>query len=154
MKIRIEIDDSLKEEELVIHCRGINQEIQAIQKAVTDVLGRSQNFILYRQDKEYYVPLQQILFFETSGDGIRAHTATDVFQTKHKLYELEQLLPGCFMRVSKSAILNVDRIYSITPNFTPACVVPFHGTPKEVYVSSNYYKALKFKMEERNNYEK
>ena len=71
MKIRIEIDDSLKEEELVIHCRGINQEIQAIQKAVTDVLGRSQNFILYRQDKEYYVPLQQILFFETSGDGIR-----------------------------------------------------------------------------------
>lgn len=32
------------------------------------------------------------------------HTAVDIYETDYKLYELEQLLPGYFMRISKSAI--------------------------------------------------
>ncbi len=154
MKTRIEIVDSEEEEELVIRCRKITGDVQAVQQAVAEVLGQRQNFILYRGDREYYVPIEDLLFFETSEDGIHAHTADGVFRTKYKLYELEELLPACFMRVSKSAILNVSKIYSITKNFTSACAVSFVGTPKEVYVSRNYYKALKFKLEERYHYEK
>ncbi len=154
MKIRIDLDETLEEEELVIHCRRINDQIQQIQQAVSDICGSSRNLILYKEDKEFYVSIDQILFFETSEDGIRAHTAEDVFQTKHRLYELEELLPGCFMRVSKSTILNVDRIYSITKNFTSTSVVQFDGTVKEVYVSRYYYKALKIKLEERYHHEK
>lgn len=154
MKIRIEIEDSLEEEETVIRCRDISSEVLAVQKALASVLGRSQTFVLYREDREYYIPLEEILFFETSGDGICAHTADQIFQTKYKLYELEEMLPAYFMRVSKSTVLNVEQIYSITKNFTAAGVVNFEGTPKEAYVSRNYYKALKIKLEERYCHEK
>lgn len=36
------------------------------------------------------------------------------FIVKHKLYELEELLPDHFVRVSKSTILNACKVYSIT----------------------------------------
>lgn len=38
---------------------------------------------------------------ETDGNAIQVHTRDDIYQTRYKLYELEELLPGQFMRVSK-----------------------------------------------------
>ena len=82
------------------------------------------------------------LFFETDENGISAHTRTDAYQVKYKLYELEELLPRFFMRVSKSAILNTNHIYSINRNLTASSVVAFLNTHKQVYVSRYYYKPL------------
>ncbi len=154
MKIRIDLDESLEEEEVVIHCKDINAQILAIQKSVSDIIGRAQNFVLYQGEKEFYVPVDQILFFETSGDGISAHTKDNMFQTKYRLYELEEILPGNFIRVSKSTILNTEKIYSLTRNITSTSLVQFDDSVKEVYVSRYYYKALKIKLEERYSYEK
>ena len=154
MKIRIDLDETLKEDEVVIHCRSIDSQILSIQKTVSDIIGRGHSFVLYKEDKEYYVPLDQILFFETCADGISAHTADNVFQTKYRLYELEEILPGDFIRVSKSTILNTSKIYSLTKNITSTSVVQFDNSVKEVYVSRSYYKALKIKLEERYSYER
>lgn len=122
MKIKIEIEDSLAEDEVIIRCRGLT---------------------------EYYLSLDEILFFETDETGISAHTKTDAYQTKYKLYELEDMLPGFFMRVSKSTILNTNHIYSINRNLTASSVVAFSGTHKQVYVSRYYYKLLISKLEEK-----
>ncbi len=154
MKIRINLDETLEEDEVVINCRNIDPQILAIQKKVSDIIGRGQNFVLYKDDKEFYVPLDQILFFETSSDGISAHTGDNMFQTKYRLYELEEMLPGNFIRVSKSTILNTSKIYSLTKNITSTSVVQFDNSVKEVYVSRSYYKALKIKLEERYSYER
>lgn len=73
----------------------------------------------------------------------------EIYQTRYKLYELEELLPGQFMRVSKSAILNTSHVYSITKNLSSSSVVQFRNTHKQVYVSRMYYKPLKCKLEEK-----
>ena len=93
--------------------------------------------------------MDNILFFETDPAGICAHTVDDVYQTHYKLYELEELLPGHFMRVSKSAILNTRQIFSITKNISSVSTVQFQHTHKQVNVSRNYYKPLKYKLEEK-----
>ena len=62
---------------------------------------------------------------------------------RHRLYELEEFLPSYFLRVSKSTILNSKEVYSITKSLTASSLVEFRGTHKKVYVSRNYYKALK-----------
>lgn len=154
MKIRIDLDETIREEELIIKCPKLTAEIQQIERVISDMLGKVQDFILYKEDKEYYVPVDTILFFETGEERVYAHTKENVFRTNYRLYELEKLLPASFMRVSKSTILNVKQIYSITKNITSTSVVQFGGTAKEVYVSRNYYKALKFKLEEMHHYEK
>lgn len=68
---------------------------------------------------------------------------------KIQLYELEELLPGSFMRISKSAIVNTSHIYSISRNLTASSVVAFADTHKQVYVSRYYYKPLINKLEEK-----
>ena len=149
MKIKIEIDEGLPEDEVLIRCRGLTEQISDVQKAVSEVINTSQKFVFYRGNTEYYLTLDEILFFETDSDGINAHTRDNIYQTKYKLYELEELLPGSFMRISKSAIVNTNHIYSISRNLTASSVVAFADTHKQVYVSRYYYKPLINKLEEK-----
>ena len=95
------------------------------------------------------MPLQEILFFETEGTSIRAHTKDDIYGARYRLYELEETLPGYFMRVSKSTILNIRHIYAMTRSLSASCVVEFKDTHKQVYVSRHYYKPLKNRLEEK-----
>lgn len=147
MKIRIETDTDI-EEEIVIKCRQLTPEIIRLQKMLTEAAGSSRQLVLFRGDTEYYIETADILFFETEGTSVMAHTAADVYETRLRLYELEELLPASFMRISKSSIVNTDRIYSINRNLTASSAVEFQGTHKQVYVSRGYYKALKEKLEE------
>ena len=72
-----------------------------------------------------------------------------IFTCGYKLYELEELLPGSYMRISKSAIANLDYIYSITRNLTASSVVEFSGSGKKAMVSRGYYKMLVDKLNAR-----
>lgn len=148
MKIKIEMDENFTEEEVVIRCGSLNARVQEIQKAVMEISKGNERFTFYRGETEYYLALDEILFFETDGGAVNAHTADNVYQTKHKLYELEELLPGHFMRISKSSILNVNKIYSMTRSIS-ACEVQFLNTHKQVFVSRYYFKPLKEKLEEK-----
>ena len=53
------------------------------------------------------------------------------------------------MRVSKSTIVNLNHIYSITKNITASSVIEFNNCHKRVYVSRNYYKALIERLDEK-----
>lgn len=149
MKIKIEIDENLTEEEIVIRGSTLTEEMAAVQRAVADVLARKQTLTFYKNETEYYIPLDEILFFETDDGGISAHAAVDVYTVKYKLYELEQVLPRNFIRVSKSTILNVSKVYSVERNLTASSIVQFAGSHKQVYVSRYYYKSLKISLEEK-----
>lgn len=148
MKIRIELDETTKEDEVIIKCQSLNKEIQDVQKVLTEMFAKKQQITFFKGDKAYYLSLESILFFETDVSGISAHTADQVYEVKHKLYELEEMLPGSFMRVSKSTILNTNQIYAMTHNLS-SNEVQFQGTHKQVYVSRHYYKPLKFKLLEK-----
>jgi len=149
MKIKIEIDENLIEEEIVIRGKCLTEEMTAVQKAVSEVLSRKQTLTFYKNEVEFYIPLEDILFFETEEGVIRAHTVSDVYTVKYKLYELERVLPRNFIRVSKSTILNVAKIYSVERNLTASSVASFMGTHKQVYISRYYSKALKISLEEK-----
>lgn len=151
MKLRIDIDENFEEIEVVIKTARIDEIVKKLQKEIADITSEKKRFVFYKNDTEYYFSLDNILFFETSDNYISAHTSDDVFQVKYRLYELEELLPGYFIRVSKSTILNVNHIYSITHNLSSSSLVQFNDTHKQVYVSRNYYKQLKSKLIEKRN---
>lgn len=149
MKIRVDIDENLTDDEVLIRCRSLTEQVLQVQQAVNDVLHVSEKFPLYRDNTEYYIPLNEILFFQTEGTKITAHTKEEMYETQHKLYELEDMLPGFFMRVSKSTILNTNHIYSIKRSLTASSLVEFQHSHKQVYVSRSYYKPLISKLEEK-----
>ena len=143
LKVKIEIDPGTEECEVTIRCAEVSEEVVRIQKLLSECPVQPDQISLFKGDAEYFLPLGEILFFETDGGLIRAHTATDEFETKYKLYELEERLPSYFARISKSTILNTRKLYSITKNLAGASKVEFQGTYKTVYCSRNYYKTLK-----------
>ena len=149
MKIRIEVDDRIEENEVIVRCNELNDEIKNIQKVLAEILSKNKQIIFYKGNTEYYISLEDILFFETEESGIIAHTINDMYGVKYKLYELEDILPMNFLRVSKSTILNTNHIYSITRNITSSSLVEFKNTHKKVYVSRSYYKVLKLRLLEK-----
>lgn len=149
MKVRIDLDENISEDEVIIRCSRLDEKAQKVYDTLMELTKESKHLLLYKGNTEYYIPLNNILFFETSDSCISAHTANNVYETTYRLYELEEMLPGFFMRVSKSTILNIKRIYCISRNLTASSEVQFQNTHKQVYVSRNYYKALKDRLEEK-----
>lgn len=149
MKVKIEIDPALAEDEVIIRCRRMDEHILKLQQDIAKAEPEKNCISLQDAGTSYFVPLDEILFFETEGKHIQAHMASRLYLTEHKLYELEESLPGSFMRISKSTIVNLDHIYSITRNLAASSAVAFYGTPKKVYVSRSYYKALIERLGER-----
>ena len=146
MKIRIEIDEAQQEEEVIIRCREVNEEVFQLQNTLRKAEKEFGSILLYRDKTEYYYPVRQIYFFETEGDAVYAHTEKESFLTEMKLYELMDFLPDSFVRISKSTIVNARYIYSITRNVTASSEVKLMDTHKQVYVSRNYYKELREKL--------
>ena len=94
------------EPEVVIYCNELSQDVLQIQEAMKEIQSKSAQFIFYKQEVEYYFPVHEILFFETDGKSVFAHTKNDIYSVKYKLFELENELPGYFMRIAKSTIVN------------------------------------------------
>lgn len=151
MKIKLEIDPDTKEAEVIIKANKITPEIERIYRNLQDESSHPDQIPGVKNDKVYYLDLNQILFFETTDKQVMAHTLNHSYAVKYKLYELENLLGGQFMRISKSTILNLDQIYALTRSISN-CQIQFHHSYKTVYVSRRYYRDLKEKLNERRAY--
>ena len=147
MKLSIELTDGALEDEVIIRCSHVDDSIHKLQEFVRSL--NTPRLTFYKDSKEFYLPLDDILFFETNGEQVFAHTPGDAFKVKLRLYELEEILPHPFVRAAKGTIVNTKRVYAIDRNLTSSSKISFIGTHKHIYVSRHYYSALKEKINER-----
>ncbi|WP_143462898.1 LytTR family DNA-binding domain-containing protein [Levilactobacillus enshiensis] len=147
MKIRVEVDNQLQEPEVTIRTPAA-VDVDQLVKAIADAEATATRMTFSQRGQNYQVNLQDILFFEAADHQVMVHTATDIFLTRQRLYELEAILPVNFRRVSKSAILNCDQIFSLTKSVT-GNLVKFQNSHKQLYVSRRFYKGLKETLERK-----
>lgn len=148
MKVRLEINPEFDDSEVIIRANKISPEIERIYRKLQDQASHPDQIIGLRDENTYYLDLNDIFFFETEDKQVMAHTQKHSYGVKYKLYELENLLGGQFMRVSKSTILNLDQIYALRRSISN-CQIQFHNSYKIVYVSRHYYRDLRTRLEER-----
>lgn len=146
MKLKVEYIPSFGEEEVVIRCHAKTDEIRQIEHVLEQLLSAHTEMAVTLGDVEYYVPKNEILFFETLDGKVAVHTANNMYYTKHKLFELENIMPHNFIRVSKCCVLNAAKVSSLAHNLAGASRVTFYGCDKAVYVSRAYFKFLKEKI--------
>ncbi len=152
MKIKYEFDETLTDDTIIIRFHPKNPEVEQIKEKLEEVT--TPPLKVYQKDREIFISALDVLFFETSGDIIYAHSAHNNYQIKMRLYEIEALNPTSYSRVSKSTIININQIYSIEKTFGAGGLIKFRDSHKEVYVSRLYYKLLKEKLKGRLHYEK
>ncbi len=148
MKIQVKIDPSLEEDEITIMSATMSDAVMDTIAYLKEQAAKSTILSLMDEEHEYFIPSHRILFFETLGDRVMAHLDHQTLQTKLRLYELEQSLSKKFLRISKSAIVNIDHVYAIERKLSTNCVY-FQNSDKIVYVSRRYFATLKQKLIER-----
>ena len=146
MKVRIELDPQMDEPEMIIRAPRLTEEVARLQQLILEQKMTPLTF--YKDRSEYFVDVSEILFFETDGEKIYGHTREEAYEVRQKLYELEEILPIFFCRISKSTIVNAKQIYSIEKSFSGTSTVNFYQTHKQVHVSRHYYQLLKERLKE------
>ena len=113
MKIVIKQDETVGETEITIVCRQIDAEIEQILSAVS-LTGNTIAGV--RGDETCFIPLKDILYFESVENKVFFYTDGETYETSVKLYQLEEKFRNSkFARISKSMIANLDRFRSIRP---------------------------------------
>ena len=147
MKIRIE-SCSDGEEEIIIKCKEHSREIDLIKTVIDSITKGGSELLLKIGNAEFYVSKEDILFFETYDGKVFAHTKDKMFATDYRLFELENIMPLYFVRISKSVIANIKRISSLERELTGNGNITFKDCDKRTYFSRGYYKILKDKIDE------
>lgn len=137
MKIKI-IEDPDLDDDIVIYTKSISPEIERF----VDSFNRGA-IIAQHREKDIQIQLEEILFFETESDGVIVHMSRDYFPTKYKLYELQELLPSHFMRISKSCIINLELVSGYERSITSSRTIFFINSDKTTFVSRMYYSQFK-----------
>ncbi len=153
MKIRIETDNTLSEPEVLVRCPASDGVAEQIQAEIAMALNQMRRLEVERDRKRYYLSPDVFIFFEAVDGKTFAHTGTDMYEVKQRLYELENVLPTSFIRASKSAIIGTQSILSIRRNLTGPSLVQFRDTHKQINVSRGYYNRLRSKLKERSKNE-
>ena len=66
MKVRIEIDEELQKEEVIIRCQKFDDSIRRLQELIAGHEREVFCIVLRKNNTEYYIPTEDILFFETA----------------------------------------------------------------------------------------
>ncbi|MBB4824799.1 DNA-binding LytR/AlgR family response regulator [Sporosarcina luteola] len=116
MKISIEKISNKLEEEILIRCHEVDEEIrEIISKLKTEPL----KIVGYQNDKVHLIVLKNIYYFEAVDGKVFLYCEDNVFEVKQKLYELEKICKEKdFFRATKSTILNIAKISSVHPSFS------------------------------------
>ena len=150
MKLHTEVSETA-EEQVVIRCKQRTEKIRLLEQIIENMLSENAELTLTDGETEYFVPKNEILFFETASNRVAAHTAKRILFTDYRLFELEQIMAPVFQRISKSCIVNCNAISAIRKNLTGASEVMFKNCDKKVYLSRSYYHLLRDKLGEVRN---
>ncbi len=109
MKFKLIIDPS-REEEVVVTAREPNDLTAKLEELVLRYSG-SDKLPVYTEDEMRMLPFAQIECITVrDGKTFAIDTKAQQYRIRMRLYEVEKLLPGYFIRINKSALANEKRL--------------------------------------------
>lgn len=115
MKVTVEERPGLDQPEVIIRCPRLDERTARL----IELLRLSDARLTGEKDGETCIlDGAEVLYIDTVDRGTFLYTADGVYQTRLRLYELEEQLAGRdFIRVGKSAIVNFAQVRSLRPDF-------------------------------------
>lgn len=116
MKIVIKEIKETQEEYILFHVQEVDEKINKM----IDLIKNTDTHLIGKEDEKLYkVGYKDILYIETVDKKSFMYTSNHVLALSEKLYQLEERLELVdFVRVSKSMLLNLDKIDSIYPTIS------------------------------------
>ena len=111
MKITINIDENNEETEINIKCKQITNDIENL---VATLRIYNQQLLVVKENENYLIDVNKISYIEALERKTFVYTEDDIYESKLKLYEMEEkLCQSGFFRISKSCLVHLKYIKSI-----------------------------------------
>ncbi len=111
MKITINIDEKIDDTEILINCNRLTGDIENI---IATLRIMNQQMLVMRDDESYLLDVSRISYIEAVERKIFVYTDEAIYESKLKLYEMEdRLCQSGFFRVSKSCLVHLKFIKSL-----------------------------------------
>lgn len=143
MKFRLHVRKqnykSIKEE-LLEHGISVDEEAELI---LSEAENEESTIICKDGEESILVALDDMIFAESLGHEIWIHTKNQKYRFMNPLYQLEKNLPvGKFLRISKSVIINTQKVKSIKSGLSQKFMVTLENG-EMVDVTRTYYYEFK-----------
>lgn len=130
MKININEQKELSEIEITISCPYINEEVQNI---ISTLRTDDKRLVGIQGETISLIDIHDIFYIESVDKKTFLYTYKEVYETKSRLYELEDKLKILgFIRISKSSIISLKRISTIMPDIGRRLVLTLENKEKLV----------------------
>ena len=139
MKVEINYVGSTEEEGAVINTVSLTEEL----KGAIDILENNCRVIPVTKDGENVLcHIDRIYYIESIDKRTYIYTKDGCFETKYRLYELEEILSRNFLRIAKAMILNLKKIRSVKAEINGRLTAELLNGEK-VLIARSYVKELK-----------
>ena len=143
MKITIETPRPGEEDEIIVRCAALDEQLM---KLIYALKMRQDKITGYVEDKIVKLEPMEIFYFESVDNKVFAYTDKGVYEVRRKLYEIEEDFAHMdFLRISKSSIVNVAKIAYLRPIFNGRFEAKLKNDEK-IIISRQYIVDLKKKL--------
>ncbi|MDR3208038.1 MAG: LytTR family transcriptional regulator [Oscillospiraceae bacterium] len=112
MKIVIEEPRDDEEEQIIVRCRQMTPDLLRM----LALLKAQDALVAYDGAEIHRVQTADVYYIEVVDNKTFLYYKDKVYESKQKLYELEEALSNSdFLRVSKSVILNLRKVRTLSP---------------------------------------
>lgn len=111
LKITIDVDDKNEEIEVNIKCKKLTSEVENLIATLRII---NQQMLVIKDNENYLLDVNKISYIEALERKTFVYTEDEMYESKLKLYEMEERLCNCgFIRISKSCLVHLKYIKSI-----------------------------------------
>ncbi len=111
MKITINVDEKTDETRIDISCKELTPEVEQM---IATLRMINQQILVTKDEESHLLDVAAIVYIEAVERKTFVYTEKDIYESKLKLYEMEErLCRSGFLRISKSCLVHLKYIKSI-----------------------------------------
>lgn len=143
MKVECKISEDYKEPYAVLHINKMTETIAEIISMLEKENTNPQTLIAVKDRKTYFIKPDDISLIRTEGREIVCYDKLkNRYVLDKPLYELENILDTRFVRISKSAIVNINQINHVEAGFNGTMELVMKNGVTD-YISRSFRKSFK-----------
>jgi len=146
IKVRTNISNEYQDIEVCINAPAINQEVQMLENELLSITSKSVKQIIAMQDNDIFIiNVSDIILFFSEEKNNFCKTKDGIYRIKEKLYYLEEMLsPKDFIRISNSAIININHVKCFNTSIIGKIIVKFKDGSEESVSKRKTSEIMKF----------
>lgn len=140
MKIETNYIEGNEEEKVILFVHAGSRLPETVEELLKD--NDTSETIGYKSGEARLLKCDEVFCFTTEGAKVKAILENEELTVKSRLYQLEDRLGDCFVKINQSTLANIKKIKKFKASFSGGLEVVFKNGYKD-YVSRRCLKSVK-----------